>query len=303
MNEYSDKRRAGLPITAGAIFLFVVIFIAIGLMKAGFVTVPAGYRGVKTRFGQVVPGALAPGLHFKAPLIDDVTDIEVREQKAESSTSASSKDLQAIQSKIAVNFRPIADKVDKLFDEIGLEYIERVLEPAVEETVKAVTAKYTAEALITERTKVRDEMEELLRARVEPNHISITKFNIIDFAFSKSFNQAIEEKQTAEQEALQATNILKRVSVEADQKIEQARGAAESVKLQAKANAAAILMQAEAETKAQEMLARVINSDVLRLRAIEQWDGVMPRVTGDVVPFIGIDSDPAPTVSSQTPAQ
>jgi len=124
---------------------------------------------------------------------------------------------------------------------------------------------------------------------VRVNNIGVTKFNIVNFEFSNSFNDAIEAKQTAEQRALQATNELRQIEVEAQQEIETARGRAESLKLEAQAEADAILMKAEAEAKAQEMLAKVVNRDVINLRAIEKWDGIMPRVTGDVVPFISVD--------------
>ena len=173
---------------------------------------------------------------------------------------------------------------------MGTEYESRILDPAIEETVKAATARYTAEELITKRTAVRDEMETMLKNRVEGNHILITKFNIVNFEFSNSFNHAIEEKQTAEQEALRATNILRRMKVEADQKIETARGAAESVKLQAMAEAEAIAVKAKAEAEAQRILAEVVNKDVITLRAIERWDGTLPKVTGETVPFISVDA-------------
>ena len=282
----------------------IVIGLAI-LIAVSLATVQAGYRGVKTRFGQVVSGPLEPGLHLRLPLIEKITDVEVREKKMDMDTSASSQDLQTVQSKVAVNFRPEPESVDSLYDEVGLEYESRILNPAVEETVKAVTAQYTAEELITKRTEVRDKMETQLRQRMLANHLSITKFNIVNFEFSNSFNEAIEAKQTAEQEALRASNDLRRISVEADQEIEAARGSseaiklraeaeAESIRLTAKADAEAITMKAEAEAKAQEMLAKVVDRDVIQLRTIERWDGVMPRVTGEAIPLLSIDTD-APT--------
>ena len=142
-------------------------------------------------------------------------EVEVREKKLRLETSASSADLQTVQSHIVVNFHPMPNEVSDLYEEIGMEYELRILDPAVEETVKAVTAQYTAEQLITKRTEVRDKMESTLSDRVESNHIRVTKFNIVNFEFSASFNEAIEAKQTAEQEALRAENELKRVEVEA----------------------------------------------------------------------------------------
>lgn len=285
--QSSSGLRRGNAVGIGVLVLVVVLAM---IATSSVRTVDTGYIGVKTRFGKVVSDSLPSGLYFVIPGVEEVAKVEVREQKTEMSTSASSKDLQSIQSGIAINFRPDPANAHLLFKDVGTEYESRILDPAIEETVKAATARYTAEELITKRTAVRDEMETMLKNRVEGNHILITKFNIVNFEFSNSFNHAIEEKQTAEQEALRATNILRRMKVEADQKIETARGAAESVKLQAMAEAEAIAVKAKAEAEAQRILAEVVNKDVITLRAIERWDGTLPKVTGETVPFISVDA-------------
>lgn len=285
--QLSLRLRRGNAVGIGVLILVVVLAM---IATSSVRTVDTGYIGVKTRFGKVVSDSLPSGLYFVIPGVEEVAKVEVREQKTEMSTSASSKDLQSIQSGIAINFRPDPANAHLLFKDVGTEYESRILDPAIEETVKAATARYTAEELITKRTAVRDEMETMLKNRVEGNHILITKFNIVNFEFSNSFNHAIEEKQTAEQEALRATNILRRMKVEADQKIETARGAAESVKLQAMAEAEAIAVKAKAEAEAQRILAEVVNKDVITLRAIERWDGTLPKVTGETVPFISVDA-------------
>ena len=285
--QSSSGLRRGNAVGIGVLVLVVVLAM---IATSSVRTVDTGYIGVKTRFGKVVSDSLPSGLYFVIPGVEEVAKVEVREQKTEMSTSASSKDLQSIQSGIAINFRPDPANAHLLFKDVGTEYESRILDPAIEETVKAATARYTAEELITKRTAVRDEMETMLKNRVEGNHILITKFNIVNFEFSNSFNHAIEEKQTAEPEAPRATNILRRMKVEADQKIETARGAAESVKLQAMAEAEAIAVKAKAEAEAQRILAEVVNKDVLTLRAIERWDGTLPKVTGETVPFISVDA-------------
>ena len=288
-----DHRSHGRPqLTLTNIGSYAMLFLVLALVWLAYqaaVSVETGHIGVKTRFGKVTSTSLPAGLHFRIPFVEDIDQVEIREQKMEMNTGASSADLQTIQSSIAVNFRPDPQNAHLLFEEVGQDYEQRILFPAVEETVKAVTAKYTAEQLITLRTEVRDNMENKLKERVRDNHVLITKFNIVNFEFSRSFNNAIEEKQTAEQEALRATNILRRMKVEADQKIETARGAAESVKLAALAEAEAITVKAKAEAAAQKMLAEVINKDVIQLRAIEKWDGQLPKLTGDTVPFITVD--------------
>ena len=199
-NRRNDK-------TVKRVAIALVLLISVLLVRESIHTVDTGYRGVKTRFGKVVSNSLTSGLYFCVPFIEEVAEVEVREQKMTMETSASSRDLQTIQSSIAINFRPSPEFAHQLFEEVGVGYEKRILSPAVEETAKAVTAKYTAEELITKRTQVRDEMEKMLSSRVVANHIAITKFNIVNFEFSRSFNLAIEAKQTAEQEALRASTV------------------------------------------------------------------------------------------------
>jgi len=295
-----DPNRRIKMITGGTVAILLIATVI--LLGESINTVDTGYRGVKTRFGKVVSESLTSGLYFCVPFIEEIAQVEVREQKMTMETSASSRDLQIIQSSIAINFRPTPDAAHKLFEEVGVNYEKRILSPSVEETAKAVTAKYTAEELITKRTQIRDEMEKMLSSRVIANHISITKFNIVNFQFSRSFNEAIEAKQTAEQEALRASNILRRIKVEADQKIEMARGLAESIKLRAQADAKAIEVKATAEAEAQRILAKVVNRDVITLRAVEKWDGVMPKFTGENMPFVSFSeklTTPKPAKSTR----
>ena len=214
MSGRDDHRRGNQsfgrsPLTIANIGSYALLFLILVLVWLAYqaaVSVETGHIGVKTRFGKVTSTSLPAGLHFRIPFVEDIDQVEIREQKMEMNTGASSADLQTIQSSIAVNFRPDPKNAHLLFEEVGQDYEQRILFPAVEETVKAVTAKYTAEQLITLRTEVRDNMEDKLKERVQGNHILITKFNIVNFEFSRSFNNAIEEKQTAEQEALRAVS-------------------------------------------------------------------------------------------------
>jgi prohibitin 2 len=149
-----------------------------------------------------------------------------------------------------------------------------VIDPAVQEAVKAVTAEFTAEQLISERPKVREEIKRLLRDRLSPFHIMVDDFSIINFEFSKEFNRAIEEKQTAEQLALKARRDLDRIKIEAEQQIAKARAEAESLRLQ------------KQEVTSELIRLREIEAQV---RAIEKWDGRLPGVVGSgTVPFINV---------------
>src|SRR3990167_3646323 len=143
-----------------------------------------------------------------------------------------------------------------------------VIDPAIQESMKASTAKFTAEELITKREAVREEVKTLLVEKLRPHGIIIDEFNIIDFDFSSSFNAAIEDKVTAEQEALAAENRLEKVKFEAQQRIEEAKGKAEAINIEARAIST--------------------NPQIIELRAIEKWNGTLPQVTGGAVPFINI---------------
>ena len=169
----------------------------------------------------------------------------------------------------------LPDKVNKIFQNIGTEFKARIVDPAVQEVVKAITARYTAVELITQREKVRNEIKDLLRQRLIAYDIIVDDFSIVNFRFSQQFEAAIEAKQTAEQLALKAQRDLERIKIEADQKIASAKAEAESLRLQ-KENVTPQLIQL-----------RKIEASI---KAIEKWDGHMPKITSGAVPFLDMKS-------------
>lgn len=247
-------------------FLFLLALI---LVFGSFGTVSAGQRGVKTRFSKVV-GIIDPGLYFKLPFVEDVTGMDVQTQKEQTDATAASSDLQDVNTTVAVNYNVDAGRVGDLFTNIGEDYGSRIIDPAIQEVVKAVTAKYTAEQLITKRTEVTDAIQNQLTDKLSGYYIHVATVSIVNFAFSGSFNQAIEAKVTAEQNALAAKNKLDQVKFEAQQKIETAKADAEAIRIQA----SAINSQGGA--------------DYVALQAIKQWDGHYPTTVmgGSTVPLI-----------------
>jgi regulator of protease activity HflC (stomatin/prohibitin superfamily) len=231
-------------------------------------TIPAGQRGVRTRFGAVVGNQVSEGLYVNVPFIESVIRVDVRVQKEEVAASAASKDLQSVESKIALNYHIDPTMVNSLYKNVGTEYRVRLIAPALQESVKASTADFTAEELITKREIVRDAIKQVIVSKLQPYGILIDELNIMDFDFSESFNKAIEAKVTAEQDALAAKNKLQQVQFEAEQAIAQAKGKAQ-----------AISVESEALRN---------NPQVLELRALEKWNGVLPTVTGGAVPFINL---------------
>lgn len=252
--------------------LIILVLMVVFAFKPWTIVDP-GYRGVLVRLGDVRLGPLDQGIHFIIPMVDHVVQMEVRINKEESSATAASKDLQTVSTKVAVNFHPSADAVDKLFQEVGLAYGPRIISPAVQEVVKAVSARYTAEELITRRPEVKDQIRDQLTERLASFNIIVDEISLTDFDFSRSFNDAIEAKQVAEQNVQKAQRDLQRIEVEAKQKITQATAEAEALRLQK----------------------QQISADLLKLRAIEnqklaieKWNGVLPQVTGESTPLINI---------------
>ncbi len=257
----------GLPLIIGAIVLILLFF-------RPWVQIGAGERGVVLNFGAVQDTVLGEGLHFRVPIMQIVVPVDVKVQKSESDAAAASADLQDVSSKVALNYHIIPDKANIVYQTIGLNFKERIIDPAVQEVVKAVTAKYSAEELITKRPAVSDAMKSALTERLLTNHIAVDAFSIVGFSFSKIFMEAIESKQTAEQLALKAKRDLERIKIEAEQKITAAKAEAEALRLQ-RANISADLIE----------LRRI----EANLKAIEKWNGILPQVTGaGAVPFIGV---------------
>ena len=185
--------RRTLPKIFGVLFLLLLFF----LFLNPFVIVGAGERGVVLNFGAVSPTVLGEGLHLRVPIMQKIKKMDVKVQKSQTDAEAASKDLQETFSTIALNFHILPEKVNWIYQKLGADFKERIIDPAVQEVVKAVTAKYTAVEVITQREKVRSEIREMLKQRLMVYNIIVDDFSIVNFKFSNQFSQAIEQKQTA----------------------------------------------------------------------------------------------------------
>src|SRR3954471_7649678 len=210
----------------------IVLMLILLPVVAPFATVPAGSRGVITTFGKPSEEVFSEGIHFRWPIAQTMHLVAVSIQKDEGDGDAASKDLQIVHTKIAINYHVRPDAVVSVYRDLGNEPGERIIIPSVQEAVKAVTARFTAEELIAKRTDVRDQIVTLLRERLARHGIMVDEFSIVNFNFSKSFNDAIEAKTTAEQLKLKAERDLLRIEVEAKQRVAQARAEAESLSIQ-----------------------------------------------------------------------
>ncbi len=265
-NIQPEEKR--FPIVGVIVGLFIVLALFLSIFIVG-----AGERGVVLTFGKPSMDAAGEGLHFKIPFAQSVKKMEVRTQKIEVSADSASKDLQDVQTTIALNFHLMPELTPKLYQEIGRSYRERIIDPAIQESVKSISAKFTAEELISKRTDVRRMIQETLTEKLTKYYIKVDDFNIVNFQFSEEFDKAIEQKVTAEQLKLKAGMDLERIKIEKEQKI----------------------TQAEAEAMALKLQKQEITPDLLKLRqievqrfGIEKWNGILPLVTGDAIPFISL---------------
>jgi regulator of protease activity HflC (stomatin/prohibitin superfamily) len=278
------------------ISLVFIIMVASLLVSNSITTIEAGTRGVLKTFGEIT-GVLDEGLHFRMPFITSVTVVEVRTQRYESNSSAASRDLQTVTTQVVINYRPDASQVDRLVREIGVDYERRVVDPAIQEAIKAATARFTAEELITRRPEVSDLILSVLSERLMPRGVIVENVSITDFNFSPEFARAIEAKQVAEQDALRAARELERARIEAQQQVARAE-----------AEAKARLEIARAEAESLRLLGEVVSPQLLQLRFIERWDGILPRFVGGengLLTMLSIPTDDIlnePAATSATPA-
>ncbi len=249
-----------------ALGIVVIAILLLGFLSIG--TVGAGQRGVLLEFGAVTGKVFDEGLYFKVPFVQSVVKMDVQIRKVETAADSASKDLQSVDAIIALNYHLDPEEVATIYQSTRQRYQARIIDPAIQEAMKAASAQFNAEELITKRSEVRDLVRRLLTEKLQPRGIIVDEFNVVNFNFSTSFNDSIERKVTAEQDALAAKNKLEQVKFEAQQRIEEAKGKAEAIRIEADALRA--------------------NPAVLELRAIEKWNGILPQVTGEAVPFVNV---------------
>ncbi len=285
-----------VPLIVGIV---VIAAIAAAAILSSIKIVPAGCTGVVMTFGEVSDTSLTEGLHFVVPFAQKVEVISNKIQIYEATADAVSKDLQAVSTKIAVNYRIRSEASARIFRDIGVDYKDVILMPTVQEGMKSVCAKYNAEQLISQRASVAEEIKTELEAKVNEYGIEIEKFNIVNFDFSKEFNEAIEAKQVAEQ------NLIK-TRTEQNQAIVVAEAEAKKKVIAAEADAKAIKARADAQAAANKTISESLNPSLIQYQTIERWNGVLPKVAGSANPLIAMDID-GETANGQsqssTPAQ
>ena len=254
LKEKVKIKRIVIPIVI-VVILCVVAFNA-------FVVVDAGHTGVVVTMGKVNEGVLQEGIHLKIPFIQSVVKIDNRIQKLEVQTEAFSKDLQSVDTTLAINYRVDTAKSYSIYKNIGANYEDVLVTPAVNEVLKAITATYMAEETVTNRALISDGLVTGLNEKLNSIGLYVTDVNIIDFDFSEAFITAIEEKQVAQQQLLKAETEKKTAITNAEAEAEAAK------------------VRADGEAEANNTISKSLTSEVLENKKIEKWNGELPRVSG-----------------------
>jgi len=285
----------------GLVPVIIILVLALVLLGGMTVVVEAGHVGIVKSLGAVQPKALQEGFHFKKPFVDEVELMDIRLMASHAKATAASRDLQTVSTEVTTQYSINGELAPVTFQRIGntSKLSSALVEPAIQECVKSVTARFTAEELVTKRELVKQQIQDALSAFLNrtlsekqlEGALTIANLAITDFNFSDDFNRAIESKVKAEQEALQARNEKIRRTTQAEAAAAERKLAAEaeafSTEIQSKARADAIRREAEALKESPELI---------QLRAVEKWDGALPKMTTPgALPFINLGGEPVQT--------
>lgn len=240
---------------------FLLGLVLLAIASTFLVIIPPGHQGILLTLGKMQKPLLGEGLHLILPVVNTVEILNIRVQKREIEAEASSKDLQDVFTDVALNWHLIPETVDQVFAKVGNQeqVVDHIIDPAIEEVLKAVLAKYTAEEIITKRDQVKREVDTVLIHRLENYHITIDDLSLVHIHFSKGFRDAVEAKQIAEQEAKQAEFIAQKAVKQAEAMVNLAKG----------------------EAEAQRLIEVTLTPEILQKLAIEKWNGNLPLMVGD----------------------
>lgn len=251
-----------------------IVAIGVVVLLNSFTTVPTGHVGIKTRFGKVQDSVIQEGLNVKTPFIEKIVKIDCKTKKIEGSSESSTKDMQTVTSTVAVNYNVKKDSANILYREVGKEYEDIIIKPAILESIKSTMAQYTAEELITKRAEVSNKIQETLNEKIENRGFDITEFNLTNIDFSEEYDKAIEAKAVKQQEVATAKAELEKQKIQNEKEISIAQKDAEVMRLQN----------------------QEITDKTLRLKELEvqekianKWNGQLPSTTlGDNIPMVNV---------------
>jgi regulator of protease activity HflC (stomatin/prohibitin superfamily) len=263
------------PRTVGMVLLLVIILFVVW---STFVLVPAGHRGVVLLWGSVEKRIMGEGLNFKAPLAENVIKVDVRVQPHPfKEIDASSREYQMVQMTGMMNFHIDPAFVNDLYQKVGLDFADKVIDPAFNDFVKEVVPTYPIGEILPKREEIRKRAMTKLGDNLSRYHIIVDDIYFASIRFSPGYEGAIEAKQVAQQQVETQKQVLAQREIEAQQKVATAKGEAES-----------ILVVAQGQAKANEVLSQSISPILVQYKGIEKWNGILPQVSGGAVPFIDL---------------
>lgn len=256
--------------------LSILLSIGIIIGLASITTVPTGFVGVKTRFGKVQNDVIQEGLNTKAPFIEKIIKIDCRTRKLEESSEAATKDLQTVATSIAVNYNVNKETANSLYKDVGIDYEEILIKPAILESIKSAVAQYTAEELVTKRADVSNEIQNRLSNKIQNRGFIITEFNITNIDFSEEYDRAVEAKAVKRQEVVAAQAEYEKQKIQNEKE----------------------LSTAEKDVKVMELQNQQITENTLRLKELDvkqslinKWNGQLPTTSmGSTIPFLNIEN-------------
>ena len=265
-------------LTGTIIVLLIIAIAGITIVSTATVRVPSGYRGVLLTWGKVEDTVFDEGLNFKVPFSQTVIMMNVQTQKAESIEATATKDLQEVSTTVAVNYKLDPLHVNEVYKDLRQDYVDRVIKPNIQESLKATTALFRAEELITKRAEVKQTFDDILAERLSIFNIQVIAVSLTDFQFSPSFSAAIDAKVTAEQQALVSKNELEKIRYEAQQQIIQAEAAKNATIARAEGDALAQIIEANATARSIQIITSQMTEEYAQYLWLIQWDGKLPAV-------------------------
>lgn len=249
-------------ISIKSIIIIIVIILLIYILGNIFTTVPTGYVGIRTIFGKAQDGVIHEGLNIKVPFVEKIVKIDCRIKKIETTSDASTKDLQTVTASIAVNYKVNNDTASKLYREIGVGYESIIISPAIQEAIKSTMAGYTAEELITKRSEISKQIQTSLIEKISDEGFTVTEFNITNIDFSKEYDQAVEAKAVKQQEVVTAQAELEKQKIQNEKEISIAEKDAKVMELQ--------------KSQISESTLKLKRLEVLE-KFVQKWNGVLPQ--------------------------
>jgi regulator of protease activity HflC (stomatin/prohibitin superfamily) len=263
------------PRTLGLLILALLIYI---IGWGTFVLIPAGHRGVVLLWGSVENRIMGEGLNFKTPMAETVIKVDVKVQPHPfKEIDASSKEYQMVKMTGMMNFHIDPTYVNDLYQKVGLDFADKVIDPAFNDFVKEVVPTYPIGEILPKREEIRQRAMGKLGENLSRYHIIVDDIYFANIRFSTGYEGAVEAKQVAQQQVETQKQVLAQREIEAQQKVATAKGVAES-----------ILVVAQGQAKANDVLSRSISPILVQYKGVEKWNGILPQVSGGVVPFIDL---------------